>query len=71
MMGLYGSGHSSPDDVELGRRLVCKLSEDEKGRRQVMHEPNAIWVTSVYEKGVVIWQESLLGWEVEGNLKGR
>ena len=36
-----------------------------------MHEPNAIWVASVYEKGIVIWQESLLGWEVEGNLKGR
>ena len=67
---MYGPGSSSLEDVELGRRLLCKLSEDEKGRRQVMHEPNAIWVTLVHEKGVVIWQENLLGWEVEGNLKG-
>ena len=35
-----------------------------------MHEPNAIWVMSVHEMGVVSWQERLLGWEVEGNLKG-
>ena len=53
MAELYGSGSSSPDDVELRRRLVCKLSEDETGWRQVMHQPNAIWVTSVHEKGGV------------------
>ena len=35
-----------------------------------MHEPNAIWVMSVHESGVVIWQESVVGWEVERNLKG-
>ena len=35
-----------------------------------MREPNAIWVVSVHEMGVVVWQESLLGWEVEGNSKG-
>ena len=52
--GLYGSGRSSPDDVEMGHRLVCKLSDEETGRRQGMHEPNAIWVTSVAEKDAVI-----------------
>ena len=35
-----------------------------------MHEPNAMWLVSAHEMGVVVWQESLLGWEVEGNLKG-
>jgi hypothetical protein len=64
MAGLYGSGRSSPDD-ELGRRLVCKLSGKERGRRQGMHEPNAIWAVSVYVEGVVIWRESFLVWEVE------
>jgi hypothetical protein len=71
MARLYSSGHSSPDDDELGRRLVCKLLDEETGRRQDMYEANVIWaVLSVHEKGAVIWQESLLGWEVEGNLKG-
>ena len=70
MVGLYGCGRSSPDDDELGCQVVCRLSEDETGRRQGMHEPNAIWVMSVHDMGVVGWQESLLGWEVEGNLKG-
>ena len=37
-----------------------------------MHEPDMIWAVSVSvnEKGVVIWQESFLGWEVLGKLKG-
>ena len=37
-----------------------------------MHEPDMIWAVgvSVNEKGVVIWQESLLDLGVEGNLKG-
>jgi hypothetical protein len=70
MAGLYGSGCPSPDDDELGRRLVCKLSDEETGRRQGMYEANAIWAVSVHVKGVVIWRESLLGWEVDGNLKG-
>ena len=47
---------------------MCKLSEEETGRRQVMREPNAIWVMSLHEI-VVSWQE-MLDWEVEGNLKG-
>jgi hypothetical protein len=66
MAGLYGSGRSrsSPDD-KVGRRLLCKLSEGETGRRQGMHEPNAIWAVSVHVKGVVIWQESFLVWEVD------
>lgn len=54
MAGLNGSGRSSPDDDELGRRLVCKLPDEETGRRQGMHEPNAICAVSVHEKGVVI-----------------
>ena len=54
MAGLYGSGCSSPDDVELGHRLLCKLSGEETERRQGMHEPNAIWAVAVQEKGVVI-----------------
>ena len=41
MAGLYGYGYSSPDN-ELGHRLVCKLSEEEMGRRQGLHEHNAI-----------------------------
>ena len=49
---------------------MCKLSEDETGRRQGKHEPNAIRAASAHDKGVVMWQKSLLGWEVEGNLKG-
>ena len=49
---------------------MFKLSEDETGRRQGMHEANAIWVASVHDMGVVIWQERLLGWEGEGKLKG-
>ena len=69
MAGLSGSGRSSPDDDELGRRLMCELSED-TGRRRGMHEANAIWAVSVHEKGVEIWKERLLGWEVEENLKG-
>ena len=42
----------------------------ERGRRQGMHEPNAIWAASVHEMGVVIWQESVLDLEVDGNLEG-
>ena len=68
--GLYGFGHSSPDDDEFGCQLLHKPSEEERGQRQVMRKPNAIWVVSVPEKSVVTWQESLLGWGVEGNLKG-
>ena len=68
--GLYCSGRSSPDD-ELGPRLVCK-SEEETGRRQDMREAIAIRAVSEHEKGVVIvLTEDGLGWEVEGNLKGR
>ena len=70
MMRLYGSGRSSPDDDELGRRLVCKLSDKETGRRQGMHEPNASWAASFHEMGVVICQESVLDLEVDGNLEG-
>ena len=69
MAGLYGSGRSSPDDDELGLRLMRELSEEDTGRRQGMHVPNAIWAVLVHEKGVAIWQEGLLGCEVEGNLK--
>ena len=69
MTGLYDSGRSSPND-EFGRRLVCQLSENETGRIQGMHDPNAIWAMSVRELGVPIWPESLLGWEVVRNLKG-
>jgi len=56
MAGLYGSGRSSPDDDELGRRFVvlCRLSEDGTGQRQGMHKPSAILAVSVHEKGVVI-----------------
>jgi len=61
MAGLWGYCCSSPDDDELGRRVLCKLPEEEKGRRQGMHEPNAIWAVSVREKDAVIWQGSLLG----------
>ena len=35
-----------------------------------MHEPNEIWAASVHEMGVVIWQESVLDLEVDGNLEG-
>ena len=69
MAGLYGSGRPFPDNDELGCRLMCELSEEDTSRRQGMHEPNAIWAVSVHEKGNVIQQGSLLGWEVEGNLK--
>ena len=69
--GLYCSGRSSPGDEELGPRLVCK-SEEETGRRQDMREPIAIRAVSDHDKGVVIvLMEVGLGWEVEGNLKGR
>ena len=70
MAGLYGSGRTFPDNDELGRRLMCQLSEEDTGRRQGIHEPNATWAVSVREKGNVIWQGSLLGWEVEENFKG-
>lgn len=49
---------------------MCKLSDKEAGRRQGMHEPNAIQDVSVHENGVVILQENLLSSEGEGNLKG-
>ena len=69
MTGLYGTGCSSPDDVELGRRLMCKLSDEEMEQRKGMHEPNAIWVMSVYEMGVVIGQESCwVGGKFEGDV---
>jgi hypothetical protein len=68
MAGLYGSGRSSPD-VEMGRRLSCKLSEEETGRRQGMHEPNAIWAVSVHEKGVVILAGELVGSGGKGPLQ--
>ena len=42
MAGLYGSGRSSPDDDELGLRLMRELSEEDTGRRRGMHVPNAI-----------------------------
>ena len=52
--GLYGSGRTFPDNDELGRRLMCQLSEEDTGRRQGIHEPNAIWAVSVREKGNVM-----------------
>ena len=48
MVGLYGSARSSPDD-ELGRQLLCQLSEAETGRGRVMHETNAISAVSVHK----------------------
>ena len=71
MAGLYGSGLSSPDNDELGRRSVCELSEEDTGRRQGMHEANAIWAVSVREKGNVIWQgRELVGLGSGGNFEG-
>lgn len=60
--GLYSSGCSA--DI-VGRFVFCKLSEDETGRRQGMHEPSAILTVSDHEKGVVIVVVVGGGWDWE------
>ena len=69
MAGLYGSAHSSPDD-ELGRQLLCQLSEAETGRGRVMHETNAISAVSVHKQGCCHLGRALVGLGSGGKFEG-